>query len=106
MMKISVQAIHFHADAKLIQRIEQKLNRLNKYYDRAMEAEVMLKLQNTGGVVHEKVAEIKLHVPGGWMMDKKTDKSFEGAISASIETLKRQLIRHKERIMAHRSDAA
>jgi putative sigma-54 modulation protein len=106
MMKISVQAIHFHADAKLISSIEQKLNRLSKYFDRAIEAEVMLKLQNTGGAIHEKITEIKLHVPGGWMMDRKTDKSFESAISSSVDTLKRQLIRHKERIADHRTDAA
>ena len=102
MMKISVQAIHFHADEKLVSRIEQKLNRLSKYYDKTMEAEVILKLQNTGGPYHEKIAEIKLHIPGGWMIDRKTDRSFETAISMSIETLKRQLLRHKEKMSEYR----
>lgn len=101
MMKISVQAIHFHADAKLVTRVEQKLNRLAKYFDKIIEADVSLKLQNTGGPYHEKIVEIKLHIPGGWMIDRKTDRSFETAISASIETLKRQLQKHKEKLAQH-----
>jgi putative sigma-54 modulation protein len=99
MMKVSVQSIHFNADAKLVEFIEQKLMRLNRYFDknRAVEAEVHLKLQDTGGAVQEKVIEIKLHVPGGWMIDKKTGRTFESAITASADTLKRQLLRHKEK---------
>jgi putative sigma-54 modulation protein len=99
MMKVSVQAIHFHADAKLIEFIEKKLKRLDRYFDknRSVEAEVHLKLQDTGSQVHEKIIEIKLMVPGGWLIDKKTGRSFESAVTASADTLKRQLLRHKER---------
>lgn len=99
MMKVSVQSIHFNADAKLVEFIEQKLMRLNRYFDknRSVEAEVHLKLQDTGGSVKEKVIEIKLHVPGGWMIDKKTGRTFESAVTASADTLKRQLLRHKEK---------
>lgn len=102
-MKVSVQSIHFHADTKLVEFIEKKLMRLDRYFDknRAVEAEVHLKLQETGGAIHEKVIEIKLHVPGGWMIDKKTGRSFESAITASADTLKRQLLRHKERTTTH-----
>ncbi len=98
MMNISVKSFHFHADEKLIEYVDQKLSRLNRYFDRAVEAEVHLKLQDTGGPVHEKIAEVKIHVPGGWMMDKRSGRTFEAAISASADALKRQLTRYKERI--------
>lgn len=97
MMNISVKSVHFRADAKLVTYIEQKINRLTRYIDRNVEAEVHLKLQDTGGKVREKITEVKLHVPGGWVMDKKTGKTFESAINASVVTLKRQLLRQKER---------
>ncbi|MBK7936200.1 MAG: ribosome-associated translation inhibitor RaiA [Lewinellaceae bacterium] len=97
MMNISVKSVHFHADAKLVTYIEKKINRLTRYIDRNVEAEVHLKLQDTGGKIREKITEVKLHVPGGWMMDKKTGKSFESAINASVVTLKRQILRHKEK---------
>ena len=99
MMKVNVQSIHFHADAKLVEFIEKKLSRLDRYFEKnkSVEAEVSLKLQETGGPVHEKIIEVKLLLPGGWLIDKKTGRSFESAVSASADTLKRQLLRHKER---------
>ena len=98
MMNISVRSVHFRADEKLLSYVDEKLSRLNRYFDRTVEAEVHLKLQDTGGPVHEKIAEVKIHVPGGWMMDKRSGRTFEAAITASAEALKRQLTRHKERI--------
>lgn len=101
-MNISVKSVHFHADQKLVTYIEKKMNRLNRYFDRNnIEAEVHLKLQDTGSRVQDKITEIKLHVPGGWVMDKKTGKTFESAITASVDTLKRQLVRHKEKLNDH-----
>ncbi len=100
-MKISVKSIHFSADTKLIRFVEEKLNRLEKIFDRIAEVEVHLKLQDTGGKVREKIAEIHLHVPGGWIIDKKTGKSFETAVNAAFDTLKRQVSRHKEKVKDH-----
>jgi putative sigma-54 modulation protein len=97
MMNISVQSIHFHADSKLIAFIEEKLLRLSRFFDQEVRAEVHLKLNPGYGQVHQKVAEIHLHLPGTWIMDKKTNLTFESAIIESIETLKRQLIRYKEK---------
>ena len=96
-MNISVKAIHFNADSKLVAFIEEKLQRLSKYFDREITAEVHLKLQSTGGSVRQKITEIHLHVPGGWIVDKKSDLTFESAVNASFDTLKRQLIRFKEK---------
>ena len=101
MMNISVKSLHFRADQKLVTYIEKKMNRLGRYFERSeVEAEVQLKLQDNGGRVQDKITEIKLHVPGGWVMDRKTSKTFESAITASVDTLKRQLVRHKEKMSA------
>ncbi|MEZ4919014.1 MAG: ribosome-associated translation inhibitor RaiA [Saprospiraceae bacterium] len=101
-MKVNVQSVHFSADAKLLAYLERKISRLNRLFDRIENIEVTLKLQDTGSKVQEKIVEIKLHVPGGWLMDKKTGRTFETAINASIDTLKRQLKRHKEKQREHR----
>jgi len=101
MMNISVKSVHFRADEKLLTYVEKKVSRLNRYFDRNVEAEIFLKLQDTGSKVQDKITEVKLHVPGGWVMDKKTGKTFESAINASVDTLKRQLARHKEKTSAH-----
>lgn len=97
-MNISVKSVHFHADTKLVTYVEKKLSRLSRLFDRIVDVEVHLKLQDSGGRVQEKIAEIRMHIPGGWLMDKKTGKTFESAVNASVDTLKRQLSRHKERM--------
>lgn len=101
MMKIVVKSLDFHADSKLVTYIEQKVSRLNRYFDKTILAEVHLKLQDTGGKIRDKQVEIRLHIPGNDLIDKKMGKSFETALTASVETLKRQLLRHKGKISAH-----
>jgi putative sigma-54 modulation protein len=100
-MNISVKSVHFHADAKLLTYVQQKVNRLSKLFGRIEDVEVHLKLQDNGGRIQEKITEIRMHVPGGWLMDKKTGKTFESALNASVDTLKRQLVRYKEKLSDH-----
>ena len=100
-MKISVKSLHFNADSKLIEYVEKKLSRLSRYFDRAVDAEVHLKVQDTGSRIQDKITEIRIHVPGGWLMDKKTGKTFEEAVDESVDTLKRQLLRYKEKMSGH-----
>lgn len=103
-MNISVKSVHFHADAKLLTYVEKKVNRLSKLFGRIEDVEVHLKLEDNGGRIQEKITEIRMHVPGGWLMDKKTSKTFEAAIDASVDTLKRQLVRYKEKIADHANE--
>lgn len=103
MMNLSVHSLHFHVDAKLVSYIEKKLSRLDKLSNWIRDAEVHLKLQDTGGKIHEKITEIRLRVPGAILMDRKSSATFESAIDASLDTLRRQLVRHKERISQRHS---
>ena len=95
-MKVHTESVQFKADSRLIEFIEQKLAKLDTYFDRIIEARVTLKLENTGQV-KDKIAEIMLSIPGDNIFVKSTDKTFEAAIDHALDTLKRQLIRHKER---------
>lgn len=96
-MKIHVQAVDFQADGKLIAFLERKLQRLQRLATDATEAEVRLKLQPNGSRVQEKIAEIRLLMPGNALLDRKRNRTFEAAIDASLDTLRRQLVRLKEK---------
>lgn len=95
-MKVHTESVQFKADTRLLEFIEQKLGKLDTYYDRIIEARVTLKLENSGQV-RDKIAEIMLSVPGDNIFVKESDKTFEAAIDGALDTLKRLLIRHKER---------
>jgi putative sigma-54 modulation protein len=96
-MKIQTQSIHFDADVKLTDFIEQKLEKLERFYDQIIMADVMLRLESNGQV-RDKIAEIKLKVPGTVLIAKETEKSFEAAVDSSVEALRRQIIKYKERV--------
>ncbi len=100
-MKIKTQAVGFNADSKLIDFIDQKLAKLEQFYDRIISAEVSLKLENSGQV-KDKIAEVRVNVPGTVLITKETQKSFEASIDSSVDSLKRQLIKHKEKLAAKR----
>lgn len=98
-MKVQVQSIHFDADAKLIDFIQRKLDKLETYYDRTIDAEVMLRLNNEG--VENKTVEIKLNIPGDQLFAEKSNGSFEAATDHCTEALRRQIKKFKEKMMAH-----
>ncbi len=108
-MKISVQSIHFNADKKLLAFIQKKANKLDQFFDQIINAEVYLKLENTE---HEanKIAEIKLSLPGSQLFVKEQCKTFEEATDLAIESLRRQVDRHKTkariRISNHKQELA
>lgn len=96
-MKVHTESIHFSADMKLLDFIEKKVGKLEQIFDRIIDATVVLKLENSGQV-RDKIAEIKLNIPGGVIYIKESSRTFEAAIDQAIDALKRQLIRYKERL--------
>ncbi len=95
-MKVYTESVQFKADQKLLDFIEKKLNKIDHYFDRIIDARVTLKLENTGQV-RDKIAEVRLKVPGDLLVAKESQKTFEAAIDAVVDVLKRQLIKFKEK---------
>jgi len=98
-MKVRTEAIQFKADQKLIDFIEKKVSKLERFHDRILDAKVILKLENNSTKVKEKIAEIQLQIPGEVLVAKASDKSFEAAILTVVDTLTRNLKKHKEKLM-------
>lgn len=96
-MKIHLTAVHFDADQKLVDYIEKKTAKLSQFFDRITDAQVSLKLENSGQV-RDKIVELKLMVPGDILVAKETSKTFEAATDAVVDNMKRQLNKHKERV--------
>ena len=96
-MKINTTSIHFTADQKLIDYIQKKTAKLDQFFDRIIDAQVYLKLENSGQV-RDKIVEMKLMVPGDTLMATEVSKTFESSLDAAVDNMKRQLSRYKERI--------
>lgn len=94
-MEIKVQSIHFDADKKLIEFVEEKVSKLSQYYDKIIGGDVFLKLESDDK--ENKVAEIKIKIPGKDLFAKKQCKSFEEATDEAVEALRRQINKHKSK---------
>jgi putative sigma-54 modulation protein len=95
-MNIQIQSIHFTADKKLLGFIEEKVEKLNHFYDGIISSEVFLRLDNSDDSTN-KVAEIKLNVPGNDLYVKRQCKTFEEAIDTGISAISKQIKRYKEK---------
>ena len=99
-MKIQTQSVHFDADVKLLEFINKRISKLETYHDHIVSAEVYLRLENHGQV-HDKVAEVMIHIPGHTFIAKETFKAFEQSIDEASDSLKRQMVKYKERQRVH-----
>ncbi len=99
-MKVSVHAVNFAVDGKLVGFIQQRMNKAEKFYDKVVSADVFLKVVKTSDK-ENKIAELRINVPGDDFMVKKQCKSFEEAVEQTAESAERLLIRRKEKIRAH-----
>ena len=99
-MKVNVHAVNFNIDRKLVDFVQERLDKLEKYYDRVVSSDVFLKLDNTSDK-ENKVVEVKVMVPGDDFIVKKQCKTFEEAVDLSVGSLERLLMKRKETIRAH-----
>ncbi len=96
-MKVYVQSVNFNADKDLIEFIEKKINGLGKYYDRIVDSEVFLKVQQTREKKN-KLVEVKINIPRNEIVVKKQCKTFEQGVMLAVDSLKRQLTKKKEKV--------
>lgn len=96
-MNIKIQSIKFDADKKLTDFVEKKVSKLERYFDNIVDAEVFLRLQNSQEL-DNKVAEIRLKVPGSDLFAQRQSKTFEEALDDCIDALKTQIQKHKDKL--------
>ncbi|MGV8878404.1 MAG: ribosome hibernation-promoting factor, HPF/YfiA family [Sphingobacteriaceae bacterium] len=101
-MKIRVQSIHFTADHKLLDFIQKKMDKLDLFFDVIINGEVYLKLENVDDEAN-KISEIKINLPGNLLFAKEQCKTFEEATDLAIESLKKQIEKHKVKLRSHES---
>ncbi len=96
-MKVNVQSVNFNADQKLIDFIQNRMDKLEVFYDRVIDSDIYLKVENTSSK-ENKIVEIKMRVPKDSFMVKKQCKSFEEGVDLACSSLERKLKKKKEKL--------
>jgi putative sigma-54 modulation protein len=95
-MKLQVHSIHFDADRKLVDFIQRKIDKLETFYDRLVDGEVFLRLNNEG--VENKTVEIKINMPGNQLFATEKASTFEAAADQATTALRTQLKKFKTKL--------
>jgi putative sigma-54 modulation protein len=98
-MNVNVQSVHFDADKKLITFANERVEKLNSMHDKITSSEIILRLENSESK-DNKVAEIKLNIPGKELFAKRQCKTFEEAIDSSVDALKNQIAKYKGKTLS------
>lgn len=96
-MKVKINSVRFKADKKLENFVIDKVGRLENYFDEVISSEVTLKIDKNEESGN-KIAEIRVIVPGNDLFAKKQAASFEQATDIAVEALRKQITKHKQKI--------
>ena len=99
-MTVKIQTVRFDADAKLIEYVKQRVQKLLNFHDKIMKVDVFLKLDNVVHNIKDKVAEIKVSIPRHEFFVKQSSKSFEESFDEAMDSVINQIKRKKERLAA------
>jgi len=81
-MNVTIEAIHFNADAKLEEFIQEKVSKLSQVADDIIKAEVYLSLERSQSKNYDsKVAKIRIEVPGGAIFAEKNQKHLRSQLT-------------------------
>ena len=93
-MEIRVQSLKFNADQKLLDFVEKKVSKLEKFDDAITDVEVVMSLLEKP---ENKNVKLQIHVPGGSRVIERNAKTFEEAVNECVDVMKEKLTRNKER---------
>lgn len=100
-MILRMHTVNFNANQKLLDYVQKKVDKLETFYDRIIDGEVIMRLAdnhlNKKEIFGNKSVELKINIPGQQLFVKDSSSTFEAAIDLSIERMSRNLKKKKEK---------
>lgn len=97
-MRLQIQAVRFTADERLLNFVQQKINKLETFYDNITGGDVFLKLDKSDNTkIQQKLVEVKLYVPGGSVFVREKGTTFEEATDLAVDVLKMRVKKFKSK---------
>ena len=96
-MRIRVTCRNCELEPGLKEHIEERVERLSRYFDRVDEAHVVLQTEG-----HRSIADVTVHASRAVISSEQTAEDLRSAVDRSVEKVERQIRRYKERIRSHK----
>ena len=95
-MDVNIQSLKFDASKQLLEFVEKKMSRLERFADRPTSVDVVLRLEKDSEKGN-KVASVALHIPGRDIVTEQQARTFEEAVDLALDAVKRQIEKRKDR---------
>ena len=96
-MQISIESPHIDITRKLQTQIKRKFEEFNKLCERIVACDIILR-QQTSEDLSNFIIEAKLLLPKGSLFAEEKAEDFSIALNRLSDNIKRQLIKHKEKL--------
>jgi len=93
-MDIRVKSLKFDADQKLLDYVQKKVEKLERFDDQVIGFEVTLSLQERP---ENKVVKITAGIPGDDLIIERDAATFEEAVTDAVDAMKEKIVRTKEK---------
>jgi putative sigma-54 modulation protein len=94
-MEVKIQSVKFDASKQLIEFVEKKMSRLERFEGNSTGVDVTLKLDKDDEKGN-KLALVTLHVPGGDIVSEQRARTFEEAVDLALDAVKRQIEKRRD----------
>ena len=94
-MEVKIQSVKFDASKQLIEFVEKKMSRLEKFEGNSTGVDVTLKLDKDDEKGN-KLALVTLHIPGGDIVSEQRARTFEEAVDLALDAVKRQIEKRRD----------
>lgn len=102
-MNVTIHSHNVPLDQTLKDYAEAKLRRLDRHFDRIVDARLEFDLETGKGVDPVKVASLHIRVSHAVLSGKVKGRDLHQTVDLVVDKLDQQLRRRKERLTAHRA---
>ncbi len=96
-MQVSITGRHLDVTDSLKAHVEDKISKLKHHFDHVTNVHVILGVEKL-----EQKAEATVQISGATLFAEDHQEDMYAAIDNMVDKLDRQIIKHKEKISAHR----
>jgi putative sigma-54 modulation protein len=91
---INVKSLKFNADEKLLEYIDKKVGKVDKFFDNLGDIDVTLSILPDA---ENKSVKLQTRFPGEDLIVERQARTFEEAVTDAADALKERIVRAKEK---------
>jgi len=104
-MNLTISGHHLDLTPAIRAYVQSKLERIKRHFDHVIDVTVILSVDKLTEKEKRQKAEINVHIKGKDLHVESIAHDLYAAIDLLIDKLDRQVLKHKDRVQDHHSDA-